>query len=62
MRQGRKEAAEILIEAGVDVNRVTDRGVFLGKNALCWAASQGRAALVSTLISSGADIVYNFMT
>ena len=30
---------DLLLFIGVDVNRVIDRGVFLGKSALCWVTS-----------------------
>ena len=58
MCQGRLDAVALLVRVGVDPNRVSDKGVFAGKNALMWAASQGKTKVVSYLLSVGVDVEY----
>ena len=42
----------------MDLHKAPTIGVFAGKTALMWAASQGRTEVVKLLLSLGADFDY----
>ena len=54
----RAETVSYLIKAGANPQKPPDKGVFAGKNALMWAASQGRTDVVRLLIAAGVDVNY----
>ena len=54
----RAETVSYLIKAGANPQKPPDKGVFAGKNALMWAASQGRTEVVRLLIAAGVDVNY----
>lgn len=45
----------MLLEHGANAEDTTQFGLFEGKSALCWAASQGRSQAVALLLQAGAD-------
>lgn len=54
----RADTVSYLIKAGANPQKPPDKGVFAGKNALMWAASQGRTDVVRLLIAAGVDVNY----
>ena len=48
----------LLLQAGANPHKAMDRGVFQGKTALQWAASQGKTDVVRVLLASNADVDY----
>jgi ankyrin repeat protein len=47
-----------LVNAGANPQKPAEKGTFAGKNALMWAASQGRTEVVKLLVSKGVDVNY----
>lgn len=48
----------LLLQAGANPHKAMDRGVFQGKTALQWAASQGKTDVVRVLLASNVDVDY----
>ncbi|MCB9228627.1 MAG: ankyrin repeat domain-containing protein [Deltaproteobacteria bacterium] len=51
-RNGHRAVAELLIQAGADVNQADNDG----RSPLYWAAWQGKKDIVELLIAAGADV------
>lgn len=49
----------LLMQAGASPLKPPISGVFAGKNALMWAASQGRTEVVKFLISAEVDVDFS---
>lgn len=49
------EVLKLLLKHGAIVEDATSMGLFEGKTALCWAASQGRTDAVALLVQAGAN-------
>lgn len=47
------------MQAGADAQQPPSTGVFAGKNALMWAASQGRTEVIRFLLSAGAEVDFS---
>lgn len=52
------ETVQFLIKSGANPQKPPEKGVFAGKNALMWAASQGRTEVVKVLLAAGVDVNY----
>eukprot|EP01031_Cornospumella_fuschlensis_P038318 gene38318-46566_t len=53
--RGQNEIVKLLLARGADPEDATSKGIFEGKSAICWAASQGRVETVALLLQAGAD-------